>query len=237
MSKHASSAGRTGNRLLDRLPEKEYRRMLSSWETISLPHGYELSRQDGAISHVYFPTSGVCSVVSVTDDGKVVEAATIGNEGMIGLPVILGLDFSPTRTVSQVSGTALRMAAADFLKAMDPDGPLDKLLRRYIAFPLRYAYQTVACNALHSVEERMCRWLLMTHDRVGKEEFGLTQEFLAEMLGVRRQSVTVVAGVLQAAGLISYRRGIMKIENREGLEAGSCECYASSNWYYERIMK
>jgi len=211
--------------------------MLSSWETISLPQGYELSRQDAGMSHAYFPTSGVCWVVSVTDDGKIVEAATIGNEGMVGLTVILGLDFSPSRTVSQIDGTALRMAAADFLKAMEPGGALDNLLRRYIAFSLRYAYQTVACNALHSVEERMCRWLLMTHDRVRKDEFGLTQEFLAEMLGVRRQSVTVVAGILQTAGLISYRRGIMKIDNREALEAASCECYASSNWYYDHIMK
>jgi len=175
------------------------------------------------MSHVYFPTSGVCSIVSIADNGKLVEMATIGNEGMIGLPVFLGLDFSPIRALSQVSGKALRMPATSFLRALEPGTPLDRLMRRYMAFSMRYAYQTVACNALHSLEERMCRWLLMTHDRVEEEEFKLTQEFLAEMLGVRRQSVTVVAGILQTAGFLTYRRGIVRIINRESLEAASCE--------------
>jgi CRP-like cAMP-binding protein len=228
---------RTGNRLLDRLPEEEYRRLLPAWETISLPHGHEVCRQNGPMSHVYFPTSGMCSVVGVTDEGKVVETATVGNEGMVGIPVLLGLDFSPSTAISQVSGSALRMPAAAFLRALGPGGPLDRLLRRFIAFSLRYAYQTVVCNAQHSVEERMCRWLLMTQDRVGKEEFVLTQEFLAEMLGVRRQTVTVFAGTLQTAGFINYRRGVMRIISREGLEAASCECYQVTKSFYDRIMK
>ncbi|TMQ33061.1 MAG: Crp/Fnr family transcriptional regulator [Planctomycetota bacterium] len=225
----------TENRLLDRLPD-ESKRLLPSWETIPLPQGYVLSKQDGPMSHVYFPTGGVCSVVSISERGKIIETATVGNEGMIGLPVLLGLDFSPITAISQVAGEALRMPAASFLEAMRPGGALDRLLRRYIAFVLRYLQQTIACNALHSVEERMCRWLLMTHDRVGQEEFILTQEFLAEMLGVRRQSVTVVAGTLQRAGLIAYRRGAMRIIDREGLEAASCECYEIAKTYYERIM-
>lgn len=228
---------RTGNRLLDRLPKTEYNRLLPSWERISLSQGYELCRQDGAMTHVYFPTSGVCSVVSVTDDAKLVEAATVGNEGMVGIPVLLGLDFSPIKAISQVSGEALRMPAQSFLEGMKPGGPLDRLLRRYIAFALRYAHQTVACNAIHSVEERMCRWLLMTHDRVGHEEFMLKQEFLAEMLAVRRQTITVIAGTLQTAGFLRYRRGTMRIINREGLEAASCECYKITNSYYDRIVK
>ena len=190
MSKHALP-GRTANRLLDRLPENELKRLLPSLETISLPHGYELCRQNGVMAHVYFPTSGVCSVVSVTDEGRVVEAATIGNEGMIGIPVMLRLDFSPSRIISQVAGAALRMPAPAFLKALEPAGALDILMRQYIAFSLHYAYQTVACNALHSLEERMCRWLLMTHERVGKEKFMLAQEFLSEMLGVRQASLAI----------------------------------------------
>src|SRR5262249_10900271 len=157
--------------------------------------------------------------VSATDEGELVEAATVGNEGMIGIPVILGLDFSPSTAISQVSGKALRMSAPAFLQALEPRSGLDWLLRRYIAFSLSYAHQTVLCNALHSVEERMCRWLLMTHDRVGQTEFMLKHEFLAEMLAVRRQTVTVIAGTLQTAGFLSYRRGLMKILNREGLEA------------------
>jgi CRP-like cAMP-binding protein len=227
----------TGNRLLDRLPETEHNRLLPSWESVSLPHGAEVCRQNGAMSHVYFPTSGMCSVVGVTDEGKVVETATVGNEGMIGIPVILGLDFSPSTAISQVSGKGLRMPAPSFLRAMQQANTLDKLLRRFIAFSLRYAYQTVVCNAQHSVEERMCRWLLLTQDRVGKEEFVLTQEFLAEMLAVRRQTVTVFAGTLQAAGFITYRRGTMRIINREGLEAASCECYEITKSFYDRIMK
>src|SRR5436190_8368035 len=232
-----ATINRTGNRLLDRLPEEEYQRLLPSWETISLPHGHEICRQNGPMSHVYFPTSGMCSVVGVTDEGKVVETATVGNEGMIGIPVVLGLDFSPSTAISQVSGAGLRMLAPSFLRAMVPGGPLDRLLRRFIAFSLRYAYQTVVCNAQHSIEERMCHWLLMTHDRVMQDEFVLTQEFLAEMLGVRRQTVTVFAGTLQTAGFISYRRGTMRIVNREGLEAASCECYEITRAYYDRIMK
>jgi CRP-like cAMP-binding protein len=232
-----TTPNRTGNRLLDRLPEQEFHRLLPSWETISLPHGYEVCRQNSPMSHVYFPTSGMCSVVAVTDEGKVVEAATVGNEGMIGIPVLLGLDFSPSTAISQVSGKGLRMSATDFLQRMEAGGSLDRLLRRFIAFSLRYAYQTVMCNAQHSVEERMCRWLLMTQDRVGQEEFELTQEFLAEMLAVRRQTVTVFAGTLQTAGFISYRRGAMRILNREGLEAASCECYEITRSFYDRIVK
>jgi CRP-like cAMP-binding protein len=188
------------------------------------------------MSHVYFPTSGMCSVVGTTDEGKVVETASIGNEGMIGIPVVLGLNFSPIAAISQVTGKGLRMESKTFLKAMKAGGALDMSLRRFIAFSLRYAYQTVVCNAQHSVEERMCRWLLMTQDRVGEQEFVLTQEFLAEMLAVRRQTVTVIAGTLQTAGLIRYRRGNMRILNREGLEAASCECYGTTKAFYDQIM-
>jgi CRP-like cAMP-binding protein len=233
----SASPLRTGNRLLDRLPEDEFKRLQPSWEPISLPQGHELCKQDGPISHVYFPTGGVCSVVSVSEDAKVVEAGTVGNEGMIGIPIFLGLDFSPIQAVSQVSGKALRIPAPFFQEAIRPQGPLDRLLRRYVAFSLRSAYQNIACNALHSLQERMCRWLLMTHDRVGQEEFILTQEFLAEMLGVRRQSVTVIAGTLQTAGFITYRRGMMRIVNRAGLEEGSCECYETTRLYYDRIVR
>jgi CRP-like cAMP-binding protein len=231
------ASNRTGNRLVDRLPPREFQRLVPLWEIVSLPHGQEICRQNGPMSHVYFPTGGMCSVVGATDEGKVVETATVGNEGMIGIPVVLGLDFSPSTAISQVSGKGLRMATPSFLRVLEPGGPLERLLRRFIGFSLRYAYQTIVCNSQHSVEERMSRWLLMTHDRVGKDEFVLTQEFLAEMLGVRRQTVTVFAGTLQTAGFISYRRGTMRIINREGLEDASCECYELTKSFYDRIMK
>src|SRR5262249_20728414 len=144
---------------------------------------------------------------------------------------------NPSRAVSQVAGHALRMPASTFLQELRQGGALDRLLRRYIAYSLRYAYQTVLCNALHSVEQRMCRWLLMTHDRVQENVFHLKQEFLAEMLGVRRQTVTVIAGALQKRAMISYRRGVMRILDRQGLQKTSCECYQTSQAYYERIVR
>src|SRR5207302_6811307 len=173
----------------------------------------------------YFPTSGMVSLTVLMEDGKEIEAGTIGNEGMIGLSVALGLDFSPNKAISQIPGEGVRIPVATFMEAMQPGGTLDRLVRRYTAYCLRYANQTVACNLLHSVEERICRWLLMCHDRAGKDEFALTHEFLAEMLGVRRQTVTVIAGKLQMASVIAYRRGVVRVLQRRSLEAASCECY------------
>jgi CRP-like cAMP-binding protein len=196
-------------------------------------------REDGlgGLSHVYFPTSGMISLTVLMEDGREVEAGTIGNEGMIGLSVAQGLDFSPTKAISQISGEGMRIPTSAFLKAMKPGGTLDKLLRRYSAYSQRYASQTVACNLLHSVKQRICRWLLMCHDRVETEEFVLTHEFLAEMLGVRRQTVTVIAGKLQTAGLITYHRGVIRILDRKGMEDASCECYGVTKAFYDRIMQ
>ncbi len=229
---------RRENRLLNRLPQGEYKSLIRSAKTASLAQGEEVYRQDGpgSLPHVYFPTSGMISLTVLMEDGKEVEAATIGNEGMAGLPVALGLDSSPIRAVAPVSGEGLRIPTPAFLKAMKPDGTLDGLVRRYTAYSLRYAHQTVACNLLHSLEERMCRWLLMTHDRVEEAEFSMTHEYLAEMLGVRRQTVSVVAGALQTAGLLTYRRGVLRVLNRDGLEAACCECYGVGAAFYDRIM-
>jgi CRP-like cAMP-binding protein len=171
------------------------------------------------------------------ENGQEVEAGTIGNEGMVGLSVAHGLDFSPTKAISQISGEGLRVPAPAFLKAMKSGGTLEWLLMRYTAYSLRYANQTIACNLLHSVEQRMCRWLLMCHDRVAKDEFALTHEFLAEMLGVRRQTVTAIAGMLQTSSIISYRRGRLRILNRKKLEITSCECYEVTKGFYHRIMQ
>ncbi len=234
-----ATPGRLGNRLLNRLSRSEYKSLIRSQKPVFLAQGVEVYRQDGpgSLPHVYFPFSGVISLTVLMEDGAEVETATIGNEGMIGLPVALGLDSSPIRAVVQVSGEGLRVPTPDFLKALKPNGTLDALVRRYTAFSLRYASQTVACNLLHSLEERMCRWLLMTHERVEKDEFSITHEYLAEMLGVRRQTVSVVAGALQTAGLLTYRRGVIRIINQAGLEAACCECYGVSTEFYDRIMK
>jgi CRP-like cAMP-binding protein len=227
----------TGNRLLDRLPADESSRLLPLAETVSLRNLEQIHQQDAPLPHVYFPKSGVLSSVIASAEGGVVEAATIGNEGMVGIPALLGLDFTTAAVTSQVPGESLRIPTPSFVQALKQSGPLDVLLRRYIAFSLRSAYQAVACNALHAAEERMSRWLLTTQDRVGQREFALTQEFLAEMLGVRRQTVQVVAGTLQTAGLITYRRGLIRVIDREGLEAASCECYEITKSLYDRIVQ
>jgi CRP-like cAMP-binding protein len=218
-------ADRTGNRILDRLPGDESSRLLSTAQVVTLPHGQEVYRQDGPMPHVHFPTTGVAGVVIRMEEGKLVEGTTVGNEGMLGLPVFLGTDFHPFSVVSQVPGDAVQVPAAALLQALQPCGTLDRLLRRYTLYRLRCANQAVACNTLHGVEERLSRWLLMAHDRAGKDEFLLTHEFLAELLGVRRQTVSIIAGTLQRAGFITYRRGVLRVLDREGLEAASCECY------------
>jgi CRP-like cAMP-binding protein len=188
------------------------------------------------MSHVYFPTTSVFGVVLADEEGRQVEGTTVGNEGLIGLPVFLGQGPNPFTFVVQVPGDALQLPADTFLQALGRGGMLDLLLRRYALYRLRCATQVGACNALHSVEKRICRWLLMTHDRVGKDEFFLTHEFLSDLLGVRRQSISIIAAKLQRAGFITYRRGILRIQQRQGLEAGSCECYELLNRLYYRIM-
>ena len=227
------------NRILNRLPKNEYKSLVRSEKAVSLAHGDKVYREDGrgGISHVYFPTSGMISLTILMENGKEVEAGTIGNEGMIGLSVAQGLDFSPTKAISQISGEGLRISVDAFLKAMTRCGTLNKLVRCYSAYSLRSASQTIACNLLHSAKQRMCRWLLMCLDRVGKEEFVLTHEFLSEMLGVRRQTVTVIAGTLQKASLITYHRGVIRILNRKRLEDASCECYGVTKAFYDRIMQ
>jgi CRP-like cAMP-binding protein len=223
--------------LLDRLPDTEYKSLLPQLESISLANEEEICHQDSRLSHVYFPTNGVFSTSILMEDGERIEATAIGREGMVGVSAALGLDFCPSTTALLVDGECLRLPASSLLQAVKPGTAMDRLLRRYAAYSLRNAKQSVACNALHSVEERMCRWLLMTRDRAGKDVFGLTHELQAAMLGVRRQSVSVVAGTLQKAGFIAYRHGVMRIVDREALEAASCECYRVTKKLYDRIMR
>lgn len=228
----------TGNRLLDRLPAVFAERLLPALEIFDAPVGQEVFRQGAPLSHVYFPTSGIFSLVVHMTDGRVAEAATIGCEGMVGVHAALDLAASPATAIVQAPARALRMPLRAFLDALRPaGGELDRLLRRYVAYSLRYANQTVACNLLHPLMPRMCRWLLMAHDRAVADEFRLTHEFLAEMLGVRRQTVTEAAGSLQKQGLLEYRRGVIHVLDREGLEAASCECWAVLRDLYDEIVR
>ena len=224
------------NRLLAALPTKEYERLKPLLKPVSLGLKESVYKADEPINFVYFPLVGVISLVITMQDKGTIEVGTIGNEGFVGTPVFLGADKSPTTAFCQVPGDALRMAADDFRREVGKAGPFQDMIRRYTQAVMNQISQTVACNHLHSVQERMCRWLLMTHDRAGGDEFPLTQEFLAQMLGVRRPSVTVVAGILQQAGLIQYHRGRITILKREELEEGACECYAVVQREFDRLL-
>ena len=213
------------NRLLVALPSDDYDRLLPHLEKVSLPLRDILYEAHGPITHVYFPLSGVVSLV-IEDSGSTLEVGIIGNEGMVGTPVFLGSERSPTRAIAQIPGEALRMEAKVFQKEMRRGGPLHGLVQRYTQTMINQISQSIVCNHRHSVEKRMCRWLLMSHDRVGADEFPLTHEFLAQMLGVCRPTVTAVAGSLQKTGLIIYHRGRITVLHRKGLETASCECYA-----------
>ncbi len=213
------------NRLLSTLPRNEHRRLRPHLEKVYLPLKDILYEANGPIPHVFFPLHGVVSLVILMDGDVALEVGTIGNEGLVGTPVFLGSDSSPTRAISQVPGEALRMETKVFQEEMKLGGSLYGLVQRYTQAMINQISQSTVCNHRHSVQKRMCRWLLMSHDRVGVDEFPLTQEFLAQMLGVRRPTVTAVAGILQKAGLITYHRGKISILDRKGLEAASCECY------------
>lgn len=225
------------NCILQRLDPAERAQLLARAKTLDLKSGDVLYRANDFISQIYFPETAVVSLVVQTSDGDVIEAATVGNDGVVGLHAMLDLDTSPAQTVVQVAGRAIRVPRDEFLAALVPGGPFDRLMRRYVAYALRYAHQTIACNGLHEVSERACRWLLMAHDRAGgRDDIELTQEFLAEMLGVRRPSVTVVAGSLQSSGFISYSRGLIRILDRSGLERCACECYGTTRRMYEQLL-
>jgi CRP-like cAMP-binding protein len=225
-----------GNRIVAALPREEYKRLLPYLEPVSLPFKKYLYQSQAVIEHVYFPNSGVVSMLSVMEDGGTVEIATVGNEGMIGIPVLLGANCAPAETLVQVPGDAMRMKADVFKSQVIPGSPTHNLLLRYTQALMSHLSQSVACNRLHSVEKRCCRWLLQTRDHVSSDEFPMTQEFLAHMLGVRRASVSEVAAILQKAGLIRYHRGKMKIIDQKGLESGSCECYRVIKQEYARLL-
>ncbi len=213
------------NRLLAALPKEVTSRMLPNLETVSLSFREVLYQPEKPIDYVYFPNHGVVSLLILMEDGSLAEVGLVGNEGMVGLSVFLEVETTPFEAIVQVPGVAVRMRADVFKDFVGHGNSLPNLLRRYSHVRMLQFAQSAACIAHHSVEERCCRWLLMTRDRANSNQFLITQEFLSQMLGVRRASVTVVAGMLQKAGLISYSRGRMTIIDPHGLEDVSCECY------------
>jgi CRP-like cAMP-binding protein len=206
------------NKLLAKLPRQELEAVSPDLEPVQLPMKHVMHSPFELIEHVFFLTRGVASLVNETETGDIVEFATVGPEGMVGFPIFLGTDSVPSRAIMQVPGEALRMKGADLERALPRTPTLRRLLLRYTMALLNQIAQGTACNRLHEVQERCARWLLQTHDRVDGEGFPLTQEFLSQMLGVHRPTVSVAAGMLQKAGLIEYTRGHVAIVDCKGLE-------------------
>jgi CRP-like cAMP-binding protein len=224
------------NRLLDCLPEEELGRLGQHLERVSLAHGQHVIVPDEPIRDIYFPLTCLLSLVTILEDGSSVESGTIGREGMSGIPVLLDAGKTTMPTFTQIPGEAVKVKASVIKDMYDEGGALHKLLNRYVHTVIVTGSQSSACNARHKVEERLCRWLLMSSDGVGSDVLNLTQEFLATMLGVRRPGVSQAAGVLQEAGLISYSRGLIQILDRERLEAAACECYRMTKEEYDRLF-
>jgi CRP-like cAMP-binding protein len=236
MTRDQTARDPTSNRLISLLPNGDRRQLLARCERIALERRDPLSHAGVPMNAVYFPLGAVLSMTALLADGREVEIATVGIEGMLGHPVYLGVDAAPMNAFAQVEGEVLRMTASAFHEEVAASRNLRGILDRYLQALFVQISQNTVCNSAHLVPQRCARWLLMTQDRVGKAGFGLTQEFMALMLGVRRASVTVAARDLQDRGLIEYRRGHLRIAAREGLEEVACECYDIVNKEYARLL-
>ncbi len=214
------------NQILAALSAAEYQRLVPYLELVELEIKQVLYEVGEPITHVYFPHQAIVSLVSNLEDGSTVEAGIVSNDGMVGLPVIWGGNTTTTTAFVQVADGAIRMKAALLIAEFNRGSELQSLLLRYTQALFTQVTQTAVCNRVHTIEERLARWLLTVSDRMQSDKFPLTQEFIAQMLGCRRSGVTVAAGILSRAGIITYRRGNIAILNREHLEDASCECYS-----------
>ena len=224
------------NWVLASIPPRMYRRMAARLEPVTLKYHQVLYEPGGPIEHVYFPLNCLISLLTSVDKGRTLEVGMVGNEGMAGMPFILGIGISGAQALVQGGGSALRMAAAPFRIEFDRNRPLQEALYRYTYALMAQISQTAACNRFHEVEERLARWLLMTRDRMGANEFPLTQEFLAHMLGARRGGVTQAATALKQRKLIGYKHGIIQILDAKGLDAAACSCYQIVRKVFERAQ-
>ena len=230
----AAPSDKLQNTILLGLPAKEREYVLACCELVHLPKHVILNECGNPVDTAYFINSGLVSLLTVMAGGKSVEVGLTGKEGFIGLPLVFGFTTNLSRAVMQVEGKCYRIVAADFRDALRDCPALEKSLQRFSQIMAMQAAQIAACNRLHEVDRRLARWLLMSHDRLEADIVPLTQEMLAHMLGTRRASVTVAAGILQKSGLITYRRGDVKIDNRQGLEAAACECYEAIKRHSEK---
>jgi CRP-like cAMP-binding protein len=224
------------NRLLALLPQPDYLQLLPQLEPVQLAAKQLLFERNQTVRYVYFPCTAMISIVALMEDGSALEVGNIGNEGMAGLSSFLGSKMATATAVCQIPGKAYRLRTQDLADLTREHTPLRKVIQAYTVAFMGQLSQSVACNRLHSVEQRFARWMLMTQDRVGEQAFNLTQEFIAQMLGVHRPTVSLVASTFQRAGLIEYKRGQMTILNRPGLEKASCECYRIAKDQYDRLL-
>jgi CRP-like cAMP-binding protein len=214
------------NHLLAALPGAEFERLAPHLELVPLLLGDTLYEPGGQLQHVYFPTTAIVSLLYIMESGVSAEMAGVGNEGVLGISLFMGGETTPSSAVVQTAGHGYRLPGRVLKTEFNRGGPLQRLLLRYTQALVTQMFQTGACNRHHSIEQQLCRWLLLTLDRMPTNELIMTQELVANALGVRREGVTEAAGNLQRAGIISYRRGHISVIKRAGLEAGSCECYA-----------
>jgi len=223
------------NLLLAGLPDQEFQRLLPELEVVDLAIHDQVLTRGQPIEHLHFPLDCVLSLMAPAGDDALVEVATIGYEGMSGLPVFLGTAAGPNDAFCQVAGRALRLSAAGFRRFLASDGSLHQSLHRYTQATMVLLAQNAACNRLHSTDQRCARWLLQTRDRVGGDQFPLTQEFLAQMLGVRRGTVSLTASVLQEAGVIRYTRGVITVLDADALHRAACACYDLVQEEFQRL--
>jgi len=224
------------NHLLAALPTADFELFASQLELVAMPLGHMLYEPGSQLRHAYFPTSSIVSLHYVTESGASAEMAGVGNEGVVGVPLFMGGDTTPSSAVVQTAGHAYRLERLVLLREFNRAGSLQQLLLRYTQALMTQMAQSAVCNRHHSVEQQLCRWLLLTMDRVPMRELVMTQELVASMLGVRRESVTEAAGKLQDAGYIRYRRGHITVLERQGLEARACECYGVVKKELDRLL-
>jgi CRP-like cAMP-binding protein len=236
MSTDSPLAHSCNNLFLSLLPQKDYENLQPYLELVSLKIKDVIYERNQPIPYVYFPCTCVLSIITIMQDGNAVEVATVGNEGFSGMDIMVGANVAINTTVCQVAGSSYRMRTATFRELNAENTALRQIAMTCVHAYLGQMSQSVACNRLHHIEERFARWILLTHDRVSSNEFHITQEFIAVMLGVHRPSVSVVAGAFQQAGIIRYTRGHMTILDREKLEEAACECYGVVSAHFSKLL-
>jgi CRP-like cAMP-binding protein len=224
------------NQLLSALPDAEWERWLPHLELVDMPLGQVVYESGESLSHVYFPTTSIVSLLYVMEDGSSAEIAVVGYEGIVGISLFMGGLSTPSRAVVQSAGKGLRLKADLLMAEFNRAGPALHLLLRYTQALITQMAQTAVCNRHHSLDQQLCRWLLLSLDRLHSNQLVMTQELISNMLGVRREGVTEAAGQLQEAGLISYRRGQITVLDRDRLEQRTCECYAVVKKEYDRLL-